>query len=115
MLRAGGRVSIPGGTSLALDGQENFWIGDLALLRWKPGSSSTYPLKKLGKDQGLDGISALAPAIDGSLWVGIGLSGVGIGLQRFTQGTWKTFLTPELDGSTLNVQALYLDREIICG
>jgi len=104
-------VSIPGGMTLALDGQENFWIGDFALLRWKPGSSNTYPLKKLGKDQGLDGISALAPANDGSLWVGIGLSGVGIGLQRFTHGVWKTFLTPELDGSTLNVQALYLDRE----
>jgi signal transduction histidine kinase/streptogramin lyase len=34
-----------------------------------------------------------------------------MGLQQLVQGAWKPFVTPELDGSTLEVQALFLDRE----
>lgn len=105
------QFSIPDGATIILDEQENFWIGNIALLRWKPGSSSTYPLKNFREYQGLDGITALAPAPDGSLWVGIAMSGVGLGLQRFIHGRWKPFITPELDGNTLDVLALYLDRE----
>jgi signal transduction histidine kinase/ligand-binding sensor domain-containing protein len=105
-------VTIPGGDSLVLDERGNFWIGgDTGLLEWKPGSSSLYPLNQLKGFQELDGISALAGARDGSLWVGIGESGTGIGLLRFIQGAWKPFITPELNGNALNVQALYVDRE----
>jgi signal transduction histidine kinase/streptogramin lyase len=39
------------------------------------------------------------------------LAGRGKGLQQIVQGAWEPFVTPELDGSTLEVQALFRDRE----
>jgi ligand-binding sensor domain-containing protein len=38
-------------------------------------------------------------------------AGHGLGLQQLVDGVWKPFVTPELDGSTLDVSALMLDRE----
>ena len=38
-------------------------------------------------------------------------SGKGGGLQQLVQGAWKPFVTPEFDGSTLEVTALLLDRD----
>ena len=102
-------VAFSGAEALAIDQRENLWVGDDALLRWKPGSFSRYPLKGLNPQ--LDGVAALAATDDGSLWVGVGRSGVHLGLQKFIHGAWKPFRTPELDGRLLNVQALYLDRE----
>src|SRR6202021_68504 len=54
---------------------------------------------------------SLAATPDGSIWVGIDLAGPRLGLQQLVQGAWKPFVTPELDGSTLEVFALFLDRE----
>jgi signal transduction histidine kinase/ligand-binding sensor domain-containing protein len=103
--------SFPDAGSFLLDAHKNFWIGGTnALLQWKPGSSSTYPISSLKGFQGIDGVQCLAAAPDGSLWVGIAMPGAG-GLQRFVQGKWKTFIAPELNGNTLDVLALYLDRE----
>jgi ligand-binding sensor domain-containing protein len=48
---------------------------------------------------------------DGSLWVGLVHSGKGGGLQQLEQGAWKPFVTPEFDGSTLEVTTLLLDRD----
>lgn len=39
------------------------------------------------------------------------MAGHGLGLQQLALGVWKPFVTPELDGSTLSVQALFLDRD----
>jgi ligand-binding sensor domain-containing protein len=38
-------------------------------------------------------------------------SGKGGGLQQLVQGAWRPFVTPEFDGSTLQVTALLLDRD----
>jgi signal transduction histidine kinase len=95
---------------LAEDGQRNLWIGSaIALTRWTPGSSSTYAPASLKPAEGLAGVSALAPAPDGSLWVGLGR--LGLGLQQLSRGTWKPFLAAGLDGSSLEVTALFLDSE----
>jgi signal transduction histidine kinase/ligand-binding sensor domain-containing protein len=89
----------------------NLWIGTSStVVRWKPGSSNTHTwgLKTI---EGLDGVEGLVANPDGSLWVGIALAGRGLGLQQLVQGAWKSFVTPELDGSTLVVQTLFRDRE----
>ena len=100
------------GSSLVEDRLGNFWLGsDIAVFRWKPGSSSTFMLAKLKSHQGINGARSLAANTDGSIWVGIDLPGRGLGLQRLVQGAWKSFVTPELDGSTLEVETLFLDRE----
>src|SRR6266851_4647644 len=99
-------------TALVEDGLGNFWTGsDTAVVRWKPDTSTTYSPMGLKSYQGLDGVEGLAANPDGSLWVGMIFAGRGLGLQQLVQGAWKPFATPELDGSTLEVQALFLDRE----
>jgi ligand-binding sensor domain-containing protein len=99
-------------TALVEDGLGNLWTGsDTAVVRWKPDTSTMYSPRGLKSNQGLDGVEGLAANPDGSLWVGMIFAGRGLGLQQLVQGAWKPFATPEFDGSTLEVQALFLDRE----
>jgi signal transduction histidine kinase/ligand-binding sensor domain-containing protein len=108
--KADGIAGSAGASSLVEDTLGNLWIGtDTAVVRWRPGSSSTYVPR--GLNPGLDGVNGLAANPDGSVWVGMDLAGPGLGLQQLSQGAWKPFSEPELDGSTLKVQALFLDRE----
>ena len=84
--------------------------GSTALVRWKPGSSISYELPALKSKPGLTGISDLALAPDGSVWVGIWNRGHGLGLEQLVNGSWKTFITPIFDGSKLHISSLRLDR-----
>jgi PAS domain S-box-containing protein len=84
--------------------------GATALFRWKPGSSTSYELPGLKSNAGLAGISDLAVAPDGSVWVGLWHPGHGLGLEQLVSNSWKTFITPALDGSKLSVSSLHLDR-----
>ena len=89
----------------------HLWIGtSTALVRWKPGSSTSYELSGLRSNVALAGINALAAAPDGSVWAGISNSGRGLGLQRWANGSWKTLITPTFDSSTLRVISMHLDR-----
>jgi signal transduction histidine kinase/ligand-binding sensor domain-containing protein len=97
--------------SLAGDTLGNLWIGSSStVVRWKPGSSNahTWGLKTIEES---DGVTGLAANPDGSVWVGIAQTGRGLGLRQLVQGDWKSFVTPELDGSTLEVRRLFRDRE----
>jgi ligand-binding sensor domain-containing protein/signal transduction histidine kinase len=97
---------------LIRDDAGNFWIGSSGTLtRWKPGSSATYKNPALKSTQGLAGVQALASTADGALLVGIIGRGPGLGLQRFVNGAWNPLRTSTFDGSTLEVNALFLDRE----
>jgi ligand-binding sensor domain-containing protein/signal transduction histidine kinase len=99
-------------TALVEDGLGNLWTGsDTTVVRWRPDTPTTYSPRGLKSYQGMDGVEGLAANPDGSLWVGMIFAGRGLGLQRLVQGAWKPFATPEFDGSTLEVQALLLDRE----
>ena len=98
--------------SVIEDLQGNLWIGsDIDLTRWSKTSSSQYVLPGLAAAKELNGVEALAAAADGSLWVGINRAGPELGLQRIDQGVLKPFVVPQLDGSTLEVNNLFLDRE----
>jgi PAS domain S-box-containing protein len=94
------------------DNRGFLWIGtSTALVRWKPGSSTSYELPGLKSNVALAGITALAAAPDGSVWTGISKSGPGLGLQQWVNGTWRTLRTATLDSSTLNLYGgLWLDR-----
>jgi len=108
--KADGILGSAGASSLVEDTLGNLWIGtDTAVIRWRPDSSSTYAPR--GLNPGHDGVNGLAANPDGSVWVGMELAGPGLGLQQLSRGAWKAFAKPELDGSTLKVQALFLDSE----
>ncbi|HEX4022227.1 MAG TPA: two-component regulator propeller domain-containing protein [Acidobacteriaceae bacterium] len=98
--------------TLTGDNAGYLWIGtSTALVRWKPGSSTSYVLPGLKSNVALAGITSLAAAPDGSVWTGISKSGPGLGLEQWVNGTWKALITPTLDSSTLNFYgALWLDR-----
>ena len=97
---------------LVQDAAGNLWIGgDTTLLRWRPGSLDTYKLKALKANAGVDGVEAMTVAADGSLWVGMALTGRNAGLQHLVDGTLKSFVAPNLDGETLEVMALLEDHQ----
>jgi signal transduction histidine kinase/ligand-binding sensor domain-containing protein len=94
---------------LAKDSQGNFWIGgEPNLVRWKADSHDIYTLK--GPKNSSVAVSSIAVRTDGSLWTGTNVPGPGLGLQRFVQGVWRSFVAPGLDGSKLAINALLLDR-----
>jgi signal transduction histidine kinase/ligand-binding sensor domain-containing protein len=102
-------VGTPG--PLIEDLHGNIWIGtSTSLVRWTHGSQTVYQLPGL-KDNFAAGIMGLAATPDGAIWVGIDRRGKGLGLQQLVQGRWQTVKTPELDGATLLVTALHVDRE----
>jgi streptogramin lyase len=110
--KADGISGSDGAASLVEDSLGNLWIGsDTAVVRWKPGSFSTFMLTELKAKQGINGAKSLAANPDGTIWVGIDSTGRGLGLQQVVQGARKPFVIPELDGSTLQVYGLFLDRE----
>jgi signal transduction histidine kinase len=114
-LRCYGRndgVAIPYAVTLANDSLGNVWLaGGPLVSRWQAGTAGTYISPGLDPAEIFNGVLALAGGPDGSLWVGVVYSGKGGGLQQLVQGAWKPFVTPEFDGSTLEVTALLLDRD----
>jgi len=98
--------------SLAEDATGDLWIGGSSqLVRWAPGRSTVWKLKTLRQSEGLDGVEALAVDRNDSLWVGLNYPGPGLGLEQFRDGVWKTFSSPQLNGSKLAVSRLFLDRD----
>jgi len=109
--KSDGVPSLVGGPLLC-DVGGNLWIGGSSTLtRWKPGSSSRYAIKGLESGGDFPGVQALAHAPDGSLLVGMTRPGPTLGLQEFVDGVWKPFVVPGLDGRSLVIDALFLDRE----
>jgi PAS domain S-box-containing protein len=105
-------VGVPYAVTLANDSLGNVWLaGGPMVSRWQTSSAGTYVSPGLDPAEIFNGVLALAGRPDGSLWVGLVHSGKGGGLQQLAQGAWKPFVTPEFDGSTLEVTALLLDRD----
>ena len=97
---------------LAQDASGNFWIGgDTTLLKWRPGSSKAYKPDALKSNAGVDGVEALSVAADDSLWIGMALTGRGLGLQHLVHERLKSFIVPKLNGETLEVTALVNDHQ----
>ncbi len=100
-----------GGYALLPDGKGSFWLGgQRAIAHWREGVSETYPIEAL-KSNADDGVGALALDPEGSLWVGLLVSGPGRGLGRLTNHVFQPFVTPGFDGSKLKVQTLTFDRD----
>jgi ligand-binding sensor domain-containing protein len=93
---------------LAEDASGSFWVAqDTAVVRWKAGSAKIYQLTY----QGSIGVRDLAVADDGSVWIGIETAGHGGGLQHVVGGVMQPFAVPKLNGETLRVCALLIDRQ----
>lgn len=99
------------GSSLGLDREGNIWVGSSdALCKWTEGSSVTYLQKELKRTETLTGVMGIAAGADGSLWAGIARPGKDLGLRQFVEGIWRTYSVPGMDGASLSVNKLLLDR-----
>ncbi len=100
-----------GGYALLPDRKGGFWLGgQRAVAHWHNGVSETYAIEAL-KANTDDGVGAMAFDSDGSLWVGLLVSGPGLGLGKLSDGVFRSFVTPGFDGSKLKVQILTFDRD----
>jgi signal transduction histidine kinase/ligand-binding sensor domain-containing protein len=101
---------------LTLDARGNYWTFSATdLLRWKPGSTRTYVAAELGgkgeAEDSFEVFQSLAPAPDGSMWVGAAQPSHGLGLLRVVEDRLEPVVTPQLDGRKLSVSALLLDHQ----
>jgi ligand-binding sensor domain-containing protein len=105
-------LPMPFGTALAEDKRGGVWIGgNTGLMHGAPGSFVPYGPPGLVSNRGLGGVIGLAPIGDGAMWVGMNVSGPGLGLQQLVDGAWRPFVTPTIDGSALQVLCLFMDRQ----
>ena len=97
--------------ALAEDTSGNLWFGDPStVVRWNGSSVRTFSPHGL-KGNRSDGVTGIAAAPDGSVWLGFAIRGPGLGLQKVVNDVLTPFVTPELDSSTLIVNTLFLDRQ----
>ena len=100
------------GGAIAQDSSGDLWVGGTTtLVRWRPGAWKIYRPKPLQSNAGNDGIHALLPMTDGSVWVGMGVPARGGGLQHLVDGVLKPFVAPNLNGENVVVTALCTDRQ----
>jgi hypothetical protein len=105
-------LALPFAVTLANDTLGNVWLAGRAMVfRFQTISADTYVSAGLNPAETFNGVLALVGRPDGSLWVGLVHAGKGGGLQQLAQGAWKPFVTPEFDGSTLEVTALLVNRD----
>ena len=96
--------------ALHQDQSGDIWAGgSTTLIRWRPGASKVYRPRSLQSNEGNGGVQALAVTKDGTLWIGMGPSGPGAGLQRMVGGRLQPFRVPKLNGESLEVLALWRD------
>ena len=105
-------LALPFAVTLANDTLGNVWLAGGAMVsRWPTSSVDTYVPAALNPTENFNGVVALAGGPDGSVWVGLVHAGKGGGLQQLAHRTWRPFITPEFDGSSIEVTALLVDRD----
>lgn len=104
-------VDVYGAGPVVQDSSGDLWVGShRTLVKWHSGATRVYRPQALQSNEA-DGVVALLPAKDGSLWVGIGLAARGAGLERVVDGVLTPFLVPKLNGETLEVTTLCSDHQ----
>lgn len=105
-------LSFPWAEALIDDRRGGLWIGSTnGLWHWTRDASHHYFSDRLRRAEGSTGIEALALTGDGLLLVGVGQAGLGLGLQQIRNERVSSYLVPGIDGSSLAVGSLLVDRD----
>ncbi|WP_353069163.1 two-component regulator propeller domain-containing protein [Tunturibacter empetritectus] len=101
------------GTSLMSEHAGSIWVGSKeGICHWQQDKQPVnFPLPYLsGPNMANNWVDALTSDGKGTLWSGIPIEGPGYGLLAFTGDRWQSYVTPELDGTSLPVTSLLCDR-----
>jgi signal transduction histidine kinase/ligand-binding sensor domain-containing protein len=98
------------GTSLAEDRSGNIWFGCQMLCRWNGSSISHYLQEQIDHPSG-DGVVGLAAGAADSVFVAMDGVGPGLGVRRYSNGSFTSYVVPGFDGATVRAVALLLDRD----
>jgi signal transduction histidine kinase/ligand-binding sensor domain-containing protein len=104
-------IACTNAVAVAIDSRGRLWFGGSdAICRWSPGEAKNYLQDVLSQTGGLPGMTAIAIGPDGAVYAGSMRTGPRLGLQRFTGDAWASDVIPGIDGTTLAVSALLVDR-----
>jgi signal transduction histidine kinase/ligand-binding sensor domain-containing protein len=95
---------------LAEDSTGNLWLaGETAFVKWNPRTpvKETFPIS--GSVPNASSVHGLVLGADGTMWVGITMSGRGLGLEHFVNGTLSSLKTANWDSSSIGVSRLLRD------
>jgi len=94
------------------DRDGSLWFaGDVTLTHWMSNSFKTYTTKELQSNGGQSGIHNIALSKDGTVWVAMTGPGEGLGLQRLVHDSLEPVRISGFDGSRVNANCVYVDRE----
>jgi ligand-binding sensor domain-containing protein len=99
-------VPFPWAVALADDRVGGVWVGTTSgVCHWTPWSVYNYFPDNLKHASGSAGVEALALTNNGSLMVGIGQTGPGLGIRMLVQGEWKNYAV------SVAAEAVLIDRD----
>ena len=105
-------IPFPFAQPLFGDAQGDLWFGgSLGVGHWSSGNVNTFTMEALRGNGLLRGVTAITSGLDGSILAGVERTGRNLGLQQLTQGVWKDYSLPQLNGAQLSVTALLRDRD----
>jgi signal transduction histidine kinase/ligand-binding sensor domain-containing protein len=85
--------------------------GETDLFHFDDGQLISLPIAGMESQTSQANVEALLPDDSGGLYVGVSISGRGLGLEQYHGGRLLPFSTGGLDGTKLRVSALFKDRE----
>ena len=101
----------PYALGLAAQPDGTLWFACKMVCRFAAGAFTSYFDEQLTNPAGGNGAGDVAVDSSGSVWVSFDGVGPGLGVQRFADGKWTSFVVPGFDGSTVRSHTLFVDRE----
>jgi signal transduction histidine kinase/ligand-binding sensor domain-containing protein len=99
---------------LVSDRDDNLWtVSENTLMRWRDGKSRTWLPPGFSPEDAKvqDVVQSVALGTDGSVWVGAMETTRGLGLLRLEGDRLQPYVSPGLDGRTLAVSQVLVDRQ----
>jgi signal transduction histidine kinase/ligand-binding sensor domain-containing protein len=101
----------PYALGLAAQPDGTLWFASRMVYRFAAGAFTSYFPEQLTHPAGDLGAVDVAVDPSGSVWASFDAVGPRLGVQRFADGKWASFVAPGLDGSTVRSHTLFVDRE----
>jgi signal transduction histidine kinase/ligand-binding sensor domain-containing protein len=96
---------------LAAQPDGTLWFACQMVCRFAAGAFTSHFPEQLTDPAGGSGAADVAVDSSGSVWASFDGVGPRLGVQRYADGKWTSFVVPGFDGSTVRSHTLFLDRQ----